>query len=74
MPKPPMAINPNYPPYMAGMPPELAAQYAAGPIPGHPGALNNFPPRPPMQMGFDAHPSMRAPPILANPMIASGKT
>lgn len=71
MPKPPL-MNPNYPPYLAGMPPELAAaQYGAGPMPGHPGALNNYgPQRPPLQMGFEAHPSMRAPPL----MMPAGKS
>lgn len=72
MPKPP-GMNPNYPHYMGGMPPELAAQYPGAPIPGHPGALNNYPPRPPLQMGFDAHPSMRGPPLASGLMLPGGK-
>lgn len=60
LPKPPV-LNPNYPHYLAGVPPELQGGPYPGPVPGH-----NIPagyPRPPLQMGFDAHPQMRAPPL-----------
>lgn len=63
LPKPPV-LNPNYPHYLAGVPPELqGAPGYPGPIPGHnmPGGY----PRPPLQMGYDGHPQMRAPPMAA---------
>lgn len=66
-------MNPNYPhPYLPGVPPELAA-YPPGPVP--PPNLPAGYPRPPLQMGFDPHPHMRAPPLApaALGMLPSGK-
>lgn len=74
VPKPPV-LNPNYPHYLAGVPPELQGAPYPGAVPHNlPGALNNYP-RPPLQMGFDAHPQMRAPPIApaALGMMPGGK-
>lgn len=73
LPRPPV-LNPNYPHYLAGVPPELqGAPGYPGPMPGHmPGGY----PRPPLQMGYDAHPQMRAPPMAAaalGAMLPSGK-
>lgn len=79
VPKPPM--NPaGYPPHYLGplngaAPHDLQAAYgaaAAAAAAGHnlpPGMNNNYP-RPPMQVGFDPHPQMRAPPLTG---IAAGK-
>lgn len=78
LPKPPM--NPGYPPHYLGplngaAPHDLQAAYgaaAAAAAAGHnlpPGMNNNYP-RPPMQVGFDPHPQMRAPPLTG---IAAGK-
>jgi groucho len=64
--KPPV-LNPGYPPYLGplngGNPHDLqaAAAYAAAGVHLPPG-LNNYP-RPPLQVGFDPHAQMRAPPL-----------
>lgn len=79
VPKPPM--NPGgYPPHYlgplnGGAPHDLQAAYgaaAAAAAAGHnlPPGMNNAYPRPPMQVGFDPHPQMRAPPLTG---IAAGK-
>lgn len=67
--KPPI-LNPNYPPHylgpMNGAPPhdlQAAAAYGAAGVHNNlPPALNNYP-RQPLQVGFDPHPQMRAPPL-----------
>lgn len=72
LPKPPV-LNPNYPhPYLPGVPPELQGAYPPGPVPPNlPGGY----PRPPLQMGFEPHPQMRAPPLAPSAlgMLPSGK-
>lgn len=69
--KPPV-LNPNYPHYLGpmngGAPHDLQAAYgaaaAAAAAAGHnlPAGLNNYP-RAPLQVGFDPHPQLRAPPL-----------
>lgn len=73
--KPPV-LNPNYPHYLGAMnggaPHELQAvaynAAAAAAAAGHnlPAGLNNYP-RAPIQLGFDPHPQLRAPPLAAIP-------
>lgn len=65
-------MNPNYPHYLAGVPPELGAYPGAVAAHNLPAGLNNYP-RPPMQMNFDGHPSMRAPPLTSALMLPGGK-
>lgn len=68
VPKPPV-MNPNYPHYLGPMngaaPHDIQAAAAYGAAAVHnnlPPGLNNYP-RAPLQVGFDPHPQMRAPPL-----------
>lgn len=66
--KPPV-MNPNYPHYLGPMngggPHDLQAAAAYGAVAGQhnlPPNMNNYP-RAPLQVGFEPHPQMRAPPL-----------